>query len=172
MQATIATLSIDLLCKQCYKASMLQLGARLWKNSPIYWLVLNSELAPTRTGFRSSKRNVVVWTTKLPRSRNTWSWQKHSTVSKPTRPNSRVSPVSFIPMKKAPVSDRILMSPTNQERSSWDGASIQGKVYRRPRTKCFERPIGRCTQKNLCSGWLKEDSRSRGKRRSHLWPRP
>ena len=66
MQATIVTLSIDLLCKQCYKASMLHLGASSWKNSPIYWLVLNSESAPTRTGCKSSKRNVVVWTTKSP----------------------------------------------------------------------------------------------------------
>ena len=146
MQATIATLSIDLLCKQCYKASMLHLGASSWKNSPIYWLVLNSESAPTRTGCKSSKRNVVVWTTKSPRSRNTWSWQKRSIALKPTKPSSPVSPVNSIPTKKVLVSDRIQMSPTSRGKYSWGGASIPGKACRKPRTKCSARRIARCTQ--------------------------
>jgi len=165
MQATIVTLSIDLLRKQCYKASMLHLGASLWKNSPTYWLALNSESAPTRTGCRSLKRNVVVWTTKSPRLKNTWSWQKHSIALKRTRPSSLVSPVNSIPTKKVLANDRIRMSPTSRGKSSWGGVSTPGKACPKPRTKCSARRIARCTQKSLCSDWSRGGSRSRGKRR-------
>src|ERR1041384_6977720 len=151
MQAMIETFSIDLIHKQCYKASMLHLEARLWKNSPIYWSVLNSESARIKTGCKNSKRNVVDWMTKLPQSRNTWSWQKRSTVLKPTRPSSPVSPVNSILMKRALVSDQIRMSPTSRGKSSWDGASIPGKACRKLRTKCFAKPIAQCMQKNLCN---------------------
>jgi len=163
MQAMFVTLSIDLICKQCYKASMLHLGARLWKNSLIYWLVFNSESAPTKTGSKSAKSNVVVWMTKLPRSRNTWSCQKRSIALKPIMPRSPVSRVNSIPMKKVLVNDRIRMSPTSRGKSSWGVASIPGKVYRKPRTKCFAKPIVRCMQKNLCSDWSRGGSRSKGK---------
>ena len=165
MQATIVTLSIDLLCKQCYKASMLHLGASLWKNSLTYWLALNSESAPTKTGCRSLRRSGGVRTMRSPQLKNTWSWQKRCIALKPTKPSSPVSPVNSIPTKKVLVSDRTRMSPTSRGKSSWGGASIPVKACRKLRTKCSARRIARCMQKSLCSDWSREGFRSRGKRR-------
>ena len=95
---------------------------------------LEQRISAYKNRLQEPKRNVVVWTTKSPRLRNTWSWQKRCIASKPTKPSSPVSPVNSIPTKKVLVSDRIRMSPTSRGKSS--GAE---QVFR-------EKRVGSCVR--------------------------